>query len=110
MSGLQGELEEQKRRTVESSGVQAARIAEYESKLLVLSQEIERLNYVLKEHGYEIEVVQKKEAQYLAEIERLNNTLRLKVEESGRWEQANNELRLRVKAGEEALLAAGQEY
>jgi hypothetical protein len=31
-----------------------------------MSQEIERLNYVLKEHGFEIEVVQKKEVQYLA--------------------------------------------
>ena len=34
--------------------IQTNKIAEYENKLLVLSQEIERLNYVLKEHTYEI--------------------------------------------------------
>jgi len=52
-------------RVNESMGVQTQKIAEYENKLLVLSQEIERLNYVLKEHSYEMELLQKKESQYL---------------------------------------------
>jgi TolA-binding protein len=78
--------------------------------LLLLSQEIERLNYVLKEHTYEIELLQKKESQYLLEIERLNNTLRLKVEETSRWEQTHNELKARLKSYEENLNFAGQEY
>lgn len=46
--------------------VQANRIVEYENKVILLSQEIERLNYHFKESSYEIESIQKKETQYLS--------------------------------------------
>lgn len=58
---------------------QASRLAEYEGKMVILSKEIERLNLVLKETTYEFESIQIREKQYLQEIERLNNILRLKV-------------------------------
>lgn len=57
--------------------------------MVVLSKEIERLNLVLKETTYEFESIQIREKQYLQEIERLNNILRLKVEEATRLEQLN---------------------
>lgn len=57
--------------------------------MVVLSKEIERLNLVLKETTYEFESIQIREKQYLQEIERLNNILRLKVEEVTRLEQLN---------------------
>ncbi len=47
--------------------------------MVVLSKEIERLNIVLKETTFELEGSRGREKQCLLEIERLNNTLRLKV-------------------------------
>jgi hypothetical protein len=47
---------------------QAARLAEYESKMMLLSKEIERLNLVLKETAYEVEVGQVREKQCVQEI------------------------------------------
>ena len=48
-------------------------LAKYENKIAILSTEIERLNGVLEDTTNE-------KRKYLEEIERLNNTLRLKVE------------------------------
>jgi hypothetical protein len=79
MQGISIELEEYRRKASENMNSQALRLAEYESKMVVLSKEIERLNLVLKENSYELENSQHREKQYLQEIERLNNTLRLKV-------------------------------
>lgn len=85
---------------------QALRLAEYQSKMVMMSKEIERLNIVLKETTYEIDNSKTREKQCLQEIERLNNTLRLKVEETTRWEQAHTELKTKLRAGEESLSAA----
>jgi len=60
IANLSHEIEDYRKRVNDSMGVQTQKIAEYENKLLVLSQEIERLNYVLKEHSYEMELLQKK--------------------------------------------------
>ena len=53
----------------------------------MFSKEIQRLNSVMKQLQQELEKYQRNESQYLGDIERLNNTLRLKVEESTRWEE-----------------------
>ena len=62
-------------------------VKEYEIHINRMKQEIERLNTVLKEISEknsvltsELDTARRKEQQYLADIERLNNTLRLKVE------------------------------
>lgn len=66
LSSLNNELEESRRKAGETLNVQANRIVEYENKVILLSQEIERLNYHFKESSYEIESIQKKETQYLS--------------------------------------------
>lgn len=83
---LQQENDSMKRRLSDSTG-------DFESKATKLMQEVERLNLVLKdlnEKNYnmasELDSYKRKENQYLGDIERLNNTLRLKVEESTRWQ------------------------
>lgn len=57
-------------------------LAKYENKIAILSTEIERLNGVLEDTTNE-------KRKYLEEIERLNNTLRLKVEESSRFSSSH---------------------
>ena len=52
-------------------------------------KELNDKNYSL---GSELDSFKRKENQYLGDIERLNNTLRLKVEESSRWQTEYNEL------------------
>jgi hypothetical protein len=55
---------------------------------------------VLKETSFELEGSHVREKQCLQEIERLNNTLRIKVEETTRWEQANSELKAKLRTAE----------
>lgn len=74
------ESEEYKRRLNELSESRRGTLGEYENKIALLSQEIERLNIVLRTTTEEIEEFKRRDGKYLAEIERLNNTLRLKVE------------------------------
>jgi hypothetical protein len=57
-------------------------LSDYETKLLELSNEIDRLNRILYNNQGKIAELEKKDSKCIAEIERLNNSLRLKVEES----------------------------
>lgn len=103
LASLSAELEDYRRKASESVSSQATRLADYEGKMVVLTKEIERLNVVLKETTFELEGSRNREKQCTLEIERLNNTLRLKVEETTRWEQAHTELKAKLRSTEEAL-------
>lgn len=78
-----------------------SKLSEYENKIALLSQEIERLNSILRSATEDIEEFKRRDGKYLAEIERLNNTLRLKVEESSRFESSRAELIAQLRAFEQ---------
>ncbi len=60
---------------------------------------------VLREKVREIEAFAQKEATLIAEIERLNNTLRLKVEESEHWDKSHRDLKEQLLIAQQTLTA-----
>lgn len=95
------ESDEYRRKMNELGDSRMGKLSEYENKIALLSQEIERLNSILRSATEDIEEFKRRDGKYLAEIERLNNTLRLKVEESSRFESSRAELIAQLRAFEQ---------
>lgn len=62
-----------------------------------MANEIDRLNRILNNNKRQFDQVEGRDKQYLAEIERLNNTLRLKVEESSYSQIKENDTRSEIE-------------
>jgi len=79
------------RRLVEA-GAQSSRIADYENKIALLGQEIERLNYILKQKVSETDEARNRAGKVEFEFESYRSTSKREIEESRRViQQLQNE-------------------
>lgn len=62
-------------------------LSEYDAKILELMNEIDRLNKLLMKTNKQLQELQNRDGGYLTELERLNNMLKLKVEECANWQE-----------------------
>ena len=62
----------------------------------MISHEVDRLNGALAQKSNESNTNNTRLLELEDDVERLNNLLRLKVEEAARWETSNNELASRL--------------